>query len=453
MTRAGPLSGRVASRRDVTAMPERFDDPDHIPNSQRLLLNVLSWLLAMALAALVIAHSFAAYLVGLNPRWALAVGGTYTAAELKIANGFMATHGAESDGSTSDTTDLSKGENVSTIHDRITRALYQDPLNARAFELLGVIEASHSAPAADTFMQAAVARSRRTPAAHYWLIRRKLAQGDQRGAVALADTLLRIRPHAMPIIAPIIAKILTTPGRADEVVEILGVAPAWRQAFFHFLDDHEKESAVLASVLSALRGTPRPPTQIEVDGCITSLVRNKKFELAYYTWLQFLPAVKLKEAKLLFNSDFRFEPTPSPFDWSMRQGDGVVAEITTERAQQERKVLSIDFGGGGVSFRPITQTIILTPGRYYVSVRAKGLLNGSRGLQWQVACIVPLRKVIGETPMLLGAHPQWDVLSSRFEVRRECKAQTISLIHAARSASETLLSGSVAFADLELKRE
>lgn len=257
----------------------------------------------------------------------------------------------------------------------------------------------------------------------------------------------------MPIVAPIIAQVLTTPAAADEVVKILGAAPAWRQAFFRFLNGHAKETEKLASLLLALRGTPHPPTQVEVDGGITSLVRNKKFELAYYTWLQFLPPVKLEEAKLLFNSDFRFEPTPSPFDWSMRQGDGVVAEITTERAQQERTVLSIDFGGGGVNFRPIAQTIILAPGRYHLSVRAKGLLDGSRGLQWQVACLVPLPKVVGETPMLLGAHPQWDVLTSRFEVQSECKAQTVSLIHAARSPSETLLSGSVAFADLELKRD
>jgi hypothetical protein len=365
----------------------------------------------------------------------------------------MATHGAEPDGSTSNVADLSKGESLSTIHDRITRALYQDPLNPRAFELLGAIEASRSAPAADTFMQAAVDRSRRTPAAHYWLIRRKLAQGDQRGAVALADTLLRIRPSEMPIVAPLIAQVLTTPAAAEQVVKILGTAPAWRRAFFRFLNDHEKDPEILASLLLALKGTPHPPAQIEIDGGVTSLVRNKKFELAYYTWLQFLPPDKLKEAKLLFNGNFLFEPTPSPFDWSMRQGDGVVAEITTERAQQERKVLSIDFGGGDVNLRPIAQTIILAPGRYYLSVRAKGLLNGSRGLQWEVACLVPALKVIGETPMFLGAHPQWDTLSSRFEVPPECKGQTISLIHAARSASETLLSGSVAFADLELKRD
>lgn len=169
MTRAAPQSGRVARRRDVSAITEPSDDPDHISNSQRLLLNVLSWLLGMALAVLVIAQSFAAYLVGLNPHWALAVRGTYPAAELRIANDFLAAHGAERDGSTSNVADPSKGESLSTIHDRITRALYQDPLNARAFELLGVIAASRAAPAADTFMQAAVVRSRRTPAAHYCL--------------------------------------------------------------------------------------------------------------------------------------------------------------------------------------------------------------------------------------------------------------------------------------------
>lgn len=420
---------------------------------RRLLINIVSLLFAVVLVALIVTHSFVAYLAPVNPRWALALGGPYPAAELQIANDFVVKYGEESDASTSSAANASSSESVLAVRDRVTRALYQAPINARAFEFLGVLEAPRSASAADRFMQAAVNRSRRTPAALYWLTRRKLAQGDTRGAMALVDTLLRIRPLAMPIVAPIMAQIAVTSGSNDQVVAALAAAPAWRQAFFRFLSNHVTTANISVNLLLALQRTPHPPTDLEVDGCISSLAKNKKFELAYYTWLQFLPPDKAKDAKLLFNGDFRFEPTSVPFDWSIREGSGVIAEIATDQDQRRRKILSIDLGGGRVNFHPIAQTLILPPGRYRFSARAKGNFNGPRGLKWQVACLVPAWRIVAETPMLLGANPQWHELSSQFDVPPGCEAQTISLILAARSASETFVSGSVAFADLKLERD
>ncbi|CCB66358.1 type IV pilus biogenesis/stability protein PilW [Hyphomicrobium sp. MC1] len=451
MTGAGAQNAPRNRRRDVRAITASLAAQEGGTTSQRRLVNLFSLLMASVLVTLVVTHSFVGYLAAVHPQWALALG-SYPAAELQIANDFVVTDGA-SGGPKGSADNPPSGANTAAIRDRITRALYQDPLNARAFELLGALEASRSAPAADRFMQAAVNRSRRTPAALYWLARRKLAQGDTHSAMALADTMLRIRPAAMSIVAPIVAKIAAMPEGEDQVIGVLAAAPPWRQAFFHLLNSHAKAADVSAHLLLALQGTPHPPTDREVDGCISSLVKNRKFELAYYTWLQFLPPDKTKDVKLLFNGDFRFELTPVPFDWSIQGGSGVIAEIASDNDQRGRNVLSIGLSGGRVNFHPIAQTLFLQPGRYRFSVRAKGSIDGPRGLRWQVACLVPAWKIIAETPMLLGANRQWHEQSSPFDVPPGCEAQTLSLILTARSASETLVSGSAAFADIKLERD
>ena len=50
-------------------------------------------------------------------------------------------------------------------------------------------------------------------------------------------------------------------------------------------------------------------------------------ELAYNTWLQFLPKADLENIGLLTNASFEREPSGLPFDWRLGKGKNALAEI------------------------------------------------------------------------------------------------------------------------------
>ncbi len=131
----------------------------------------------------------------------------------------------------------------------------------------------------------------------------------------------------------------------------------------------------------------------------------------------------------------------------------MIAEIDQDADLPERNVLSLELGGGRVNFRPISQLLVLPPGRYSFSGMAKGELDGPRGLRWQAVCLEPSLTAVAKSPMLLGAIPEWAGFSMQFDVPSGCSAQMVQLILDARSPSEALLSGSLAIADLKLVKE
>ncbi|MBS0235247.1 MAG: hypothetical protein JSR99_17405 [Proteobacteria bacterium] len=410
----------------------------------------LSGFAAVVLLVLVSAHSLVAHLDQTNPAWALTLRDD-AGAELAIAQSLIGNAGGHAENNIGSP----QIENSLALRMRLRKALYFEPLNTQAFALLGVLSASGGdSEAATTFMQAALSRSKRSPAALYWIMHRELDKGDVAESSALADILLRIRPTALPLVAPTLAQISMRGEGRNAVADALARAPLWRTHFFSFMNSELKYADISLRLLLALKKSPHPPTEQEVDSFLASLTTHGRYALAYYAWLQFLPPERLAAAKFLFNGTFRFPLTASPFDWKIRGGDGVIAEIDKSDDAPGKNTLSIEFGGGGMSFNPISQALVIPPRRYRFSGFAKGELEGPRGLKWQVACISPVSsKSLADTPMMQGRFADWTEFSTIFDIPADCHAQTVRLILDARSLSDTFISGTIAFADLRISRD
>ena len=96
---------------------------------------------------------------------------------------------------------------------------------------------------------------------------------------------------------------------------------------------------------------------------------------------------------------------------------------------------------------------MLAPGPYRIKGIYKGELKGVRGLQWKIRCAGGTEAALGEGPMALGSQPTWSEFEFAFTVpATECQAQELRLEHAARSASEQLLSGKIWYDEFELVR-
>jgi hypothetical protein len=333
-------------------------------------------------------------------------------------------------------------------------ALRNDPLNARAFRILGQLaENGGDDERGSRMMLAAARRSLRESLAIYSLMRRSYKREDFASALYYADVLLRTRQQIMTILAPALARIAEHKAGSGEIKKLLAANPPWREEFFSKLSGGISDARTPLELLLSVKDTSAPPTPAELQDYLNFLISHKLYEVAYYAWLQFLPAGQLGNVGFLFNGGFGAIPSGLPFDWAIAPGSGVTADIVARPGDEDKRALFIEFGYGRVEFRPVMQLIVLTPGTYKFKGSYKGEIIGRRGLQWRVTCADEPVAPIGGSAMAIGLAPAWKPFDFEFTVpANDCRAQYVSLALDARSASEQMVSGSIWYSELRLER-
>jgi hypothetical protein len=331
-------------------------------------------------------------------------------------------------------------------------AIAADPFNADALGLLGQLaersgDMSRTAP----LMEAAAGLSIRESYAVYWLLQRSQRENDTPAVLRHADTLLRTRGRSVPLVVPVLAQMAETKESTAAVTQLLTGNPPWRPAFFASLSSSITDARTPLHLLLGLQGTTHPPTALEISGYINFLISKNFHELAYYTWLQFLPAEELARLSPLYNRSFESTPSGLPFDWVLTQGSGVTTEIRPRSDIADEHALFLQFGQGRSEFPGVRQLTLLGPGNYELKGKHKGTLIGPRGLIWRVTCSGA--QPLAQSDLLRGDVPQWRDFTLSFNVPQTgCRAQQIGLHLDARSASEKMITGSMWFDDLSLTR-
>jgi hypothetical protein len=332
-------------------------------------------------------------------------------------------------------------------------ALVRDPLNARALRILGQLaSASGDEESTEKFMEAAASRSLHERLPIYYLMQKRLQQKNYAQAVYFADALLRTTPEVLPNLMPALAFMAETPNAADELKSVLAKNPPWRSGFLAALPSSVSDARTPLDVLLAIKDSSTPPRTADLRSYLDFLVSKKIYELAYYTWLQFLPVEQLSKVGNLYNGSFELTPSGLPFDWVIASGAGVTTEILPRTDADGENALFISFEQGRVEFNGVTQLLMLAPGDYEFKGKFKGELVGPRGLKWRIACAggsAPL----AESAMMIGAHPIWKDIEFSFTVPSgECRAQQLRLDLDARMSSEQLVTGSVWIDELQISR-
>jgi len=332
------------------------------------------------------------------------------------------------------------------------QVLAADPFNADALAILGQLaEIEGDRDRTGPLMEAAARLSIRESYAVYWLLQRAHKADDDAAVLRYADTLLRTRGRSMPLVVPFLARMVETDKAAADIAALLAADPPWRPAFFATLPRAITDARTPLYLLLGLKDSAHPPTRSELSAYIGFLMGRKLHELAYYTWLQFLPRDELATLSPLYNPSFELAPSGLPFDWAVTPGSGVISEIRPRFDTSGEKALFVEFGLGRVEFPGVRQVTLLGPGTYELKGRYKGSLIGPRSLVWRVACAGAPPLV--QTDLLRGDARKWREFTLSFTVPATgCRAQEVRLDLDARSASERLVSGSMWFDDLELRR-
>lgn len=322
-------------------------------------------------------------------------------------------------------------------------ALSKDPFSARALRIMGQLaERAGDADRTASFMHAAAARSLRESTAHHWIMQQGFAIKDYATAMRAADTLLRTRSQLEPYVMSVLARATAHRAANDQLKALLAEAPPWRSTFLQWLPSAVSDPNAPLDLLLSLRDTKTPAARVDLREYLAALVRQKHYELAYYAWLQFLPAEELSRMGLLSNGSFEVAPSGLPFDWSITPGAGVSVEIAERPDQPGEHALLVEFGQGRVEFRGVSQLTMLSSGTYRFKGQYKGEVVGRRGLKWRVTCAVDNARPLGESAMMLGTQPEWTDVGFSFTVPAgDCRAQYVRLDLDARSASEFLVSG------------
>jgi hypothetical protein len=409
---------------------------------------ILFAVLGLVLLWLILSCSLVAYLATTAPEAALFLHSANPTALVTLAD-------RELNSENKDKTKMAERSGAASkpleqLRKQVETALAGDPLNARAYRLLGQLaEVEQAGPKTGRLMRAAVRHSLNETIAVEWMMRKSFEDKDYPAAAFYADALLRTHPQLMDLASPILGRMAESKDGNGELEKLLAANPPWRRQFFHALAAAITNTRTPLDIFLNLKDTAAPPTAADLRGYLSFLFQRKLYDLAYYTWLQFLPSEQLESAGFLFNGSFETLPSGLPFDWEIREGTGITLDIVPRPEAIDNHALFLEFGQGRVNFPGVFQTVMLPPGAYRFKGSFKGEVVGRRGMQWSVSCMDGA--AIGESQMFLGSYLVWQDFEFAFMVPDSgCRPQSVRLGLAARSASEQLVSGSIWFDELSI---
>lgn len=310
------------------------------------------------------------------------------------------------------------------------------PIDGRAYRVLALAEKR------DDLLATANARWPRDAMTLATLTDRALAAGQVDAGLEHLDALLRTQPATRSLMLPLLLPYLGDVRVRDALVERLAQDPPWRGALFEALRSDAAPALEAEALLVAL-GKRVPPDDAALQTRIAVLDRAGRAAEARKLWLASIDA---RDAGLVFDGGFEQLPTAasSPYAWRFDDVPGAVIDYANDEVRSGDAALSIEFDDRAVRFASVHQALALAPGRYRLEAAALDRVESTRPFEWRLAC-----KGGAEIARLpLARAREWNEQSVTFDVPQMCIAQTLSLVHAARSLPERRLRGRLSIDDV-----
>lgn len=250
------------------------------------------------------------------------------------------------------------------------------PLRPEPFLVQAAIAQKESDLArAERLLLEARRRDPRSEAGRYLLADTWIRQGRIDDGLAEMAILARLLPGSAAQLAPALAQYARSPGGVERLKRILSANPQLSDPLLNALAENPDNLNIILQLESpgpTAAGKRSPDWQTKL---LSGLIDRGDYERAYALWRRFSGFAG--QRPLLFNGDFRRVSAPPPFNWSFASGAAGVAEATGGQMRV------LHYGRDNATLA--RQLLLLTPGRYRLSVPVSG--NASPGaLAWVVSC-------------------------------------------------------------------
>lgn len=303
---------------------------------------------------------------------------------------------------------------------RAERLLAAAPLDPVALTYLGLTADKKGERArARALMLLAVRSDGRALRARLWIMDQDLRHRDYGSAIKHFDRLVRIGPPGTSGLINAMAGIVSDPASRAPLARKLATNPPWRAAFLYALNQQNVSPDIVYQLTP--QNTTKAQVSSEQSGLLQTLLKNQEYERAYLAWINFLPESSLKQLGPVYDPQFQQLPGPLPFNWRLTDGTEGSSEFG------KPKGLNVSYLGGTAAILT-EQTLLLSPGRYRLSVTAAGSDDNNQ-LSWTVTCLS------GSEPLqslkLTGLKDSPQRYTTQFEVPAAgCGAQNLALVGA-----------------------
>jgi hypothetical protein len=301
-----------------------------------------------------------------------------------------------------------------TIEPLLT-ATAKSPLSPEPFLVRGV-EAQlggDQALAERAFLEAR-RRDPRSVASRYFLADHYLKTGNTQQGLAEISALARLVPQSLRNVAPYLAAFARSSGGAGHVKAMLRDHPELEPVLLRTLASQAEDADLIISLWSGRGGQQAKPWQQRL---VRSLIADGQYAKAYAIWARF--TAKPAQPGVLHDPEFASTDTPPPFGWTFAAGAAGVAE------PEGQGRLHI-FYYGREDLVLASQTLMLRPRRYSLSMRVQGAAAAAETLSWRIRCL-PSSDQIGE--LSLAGAGQGGALTAWCAVPSDvCAAQQLDLV-------------------------
>lgn len=317
--------------------------------------------------------------------------------------------------------------------DEIADAAVKAPLAPEPFLVRGVqAQLAGDFEAAEHAFRAAEWRDPRSLPARYFLADHYFRQGDARRGLPEIGALAGLTPEGVTKLAPYVGEFARDRANWPRVRALFRSQPALEDATLGALAAKPDNAAVILALADPGRlgpDTPWLPRLLDTLSAAGKQARGRQI------WAE-LSGVRVRP-DALFDPQFTNPRPPPPFNWTLTSSTVGLAE---RRRGGGLHVMFYGQEDGAL----VSQTLVLPPGRYRLSMSGAGGTAGADSLQWTIVCSATGRP-IASAPVDAASGRGW-----AFAVPASCPAQRLELTG---SSSDVPKQVDVTMAGLSLVRE
>src|SRR5690606_22672953 len=253
---------------------------------------------------------------------------------------------------------------------------------------------------------------------------------DLATGLAHLDALLRLAPERRETLFPALVQQAADPRFGDAMAEVLATSPRWRRGFLRWLE-REGSPEALDAVYGGLQQRDSV-SDAEVARWLDRMLSDGRWGQAYAHWFSRLDQSG-EPLPPLYNGGFERDPSQLGFDWRNTRAAGVFTDLEPARGAGGERAAHFHFIGREAAMGNLRQPLLLAPGQYRLSLRARAeFLHSEKGWYWTIRCVPGAE--VGRLGPLQGSFP-WETREAEFSIPEGCAGQWLELRNPAVAGS------------------